>query len=61
MTEIKHIVAHVEGSPRDGAVLKLAATLAQRFGAELEAVFANVPPLIPASIEGALTPQIIEA
>jgi nucleotide-binding universal stress UspA family protein len=61
MPGIKQIVAHVEGGAHDAAVLKLAATLAARFGAGLEAVFANVPPYIPASIDGILTPQIIEA
>lgn len=61
MTGIKHIVAHVEGGAHDAAVLKLCATLAGRFGAGLEAVFASVPPYIPASIDGMLTPQIIEA
>lgn len=61
MPGIKHIVAHLEGGAHDGAVLKLSAALAGRFGAGLEAVFANVPPFIPASIDGILTPQIIEA
>jgi nucleotide-binding universal stress UspA family protein len=61
MPGIKHIVAHLDGGAHDGAVLKLSATLAGRFGAGLEAVFANVPPFIPASIDGMLTPQIIEA
>jgi nucleotide-binding universal stress UspA family protein len=61
MPGIKHIVAHVDGGAHDDAVLKLSATLAGRFGAGLEAVFANVPPFIPASIDGILTPQIIEA
>jgi nucleotide-binding universal stress UspA family protein len=61
MTGIKHIVAHVEGGAHDKAVLTLAGTLAGRFGAALEAVFANVPPYLPASLDGMLTPQIIEA
>lgn len=61
MPGIKHIVAQLGGGAHDKAVLKLAATLAGRFGAGLEAVFANVPPFIPASIDGILTPQIIEA
>lgn len=61
MPEIKHIVAHLEGGAHDAGVLKLSGTLAGRFGAALEAVFANVPPFIPASIDGMLTPQIIEA
>ncbi len=61
MTGIKHIVAHLDGGAHDAAVLKLSATLAGRFGAALEGVFANVPPFIPASIDGMLTPQIIEA
>jgi nucleotide-binding universal stress UspA family protein len=61
MTGIKHIVAHLEGGAHDAAVLKLSATLATRFGAALEGVFVNVPPFIPASIDGMLTPQIIEA
>lgn len=61
MTGIKHIVAHLEGGAHDAAVLRLSATLADRFGAALEGVFANVPPFIPASIDGMLTPQIIEA
>jgi nucleotide-binding universal stress UspA family protein len=60
MTGIKQIVAHVEGGPHDAAVLRLSSTLATRFGAGLEAVFANVPPYVPASIDGILTPQIIE-
>jgi nucleotide-binding universal stress UspA family protein len=61
MTGIKHIVAHVEGGSHDKAVLRLAAALAGRFGAGLEAVFANVPPFVPASIDGMLTPAVIEA
>lgn len=61
MSGIKHIVAHVAGGAHDVAVLRLAAALAGRFGAGLEAVFANVPSFIPASIDGILTPQIIEA
>ena len=61
MPGIKHIVAHVEGGEHDAGVLKMSAALAGRFGAGLEAVFANVPPFIPASIDGMLTPQIIEA
>jgi nucleotide-binding universal stress UspA family protein len=61
MPGIKHIVVHVEGGGHDAAVLKMSAALAGRFGAGLEAVFANVPPFIPASIDGMLTPQIIEA
>jgi nucleotide-binding universal stress UspA family protein len=35
--------------------------LAGRLGAGLEAVFASVPPYIPASVDGMLTPQIIDA
>jgi nucleotide-binding universal stress UspA family protein len=61
MLGIKHIVAQVGGDSHDTAVLTLAAALAGRFGAGLEAVFAEVPPFIPASIDGLLTPQIIEA
>lgn len=61
MTAIKTIVCHVDGGMRDGAVLRMAGKLAQRFDARLEAVFANVPPYIPASMDGILTPQIIEA
>ncbi|MFO0987251.1 MAG: universal stress protein [Alphaproteobacteria bacterium] len=61
MTGIKHIVAHLEGGAHDAAVLKLSGTLAGRFGAALEGVFASVPPFVPASIDGMLTPQIIEA
>ena len=61
MLGIKHIVAHVEGGAHDAAVLTLSAALAGRFGAGLEAVFANAPPFLPASLDGMLTPQIIEA
>lgn len=61
MTCIKKIVVHVEGGPRDASVLKLAATIAARFDAGVEAVFANVPPYVPASLDGILAPQIIEA
>jgi nucleotide-binding universal stress UspA family protein len=61
MQGIKHIVVHVDGGAHDAAVLTLSAALAGRFGAGLEAVFASVPPFIPASIDGMLTPQIIEA
>jgi hypothetical protein len=61
MSGIKRIAVHVEGGTHDGPVLRLSAALATRFGAGLEAVFANVPPFIPASIDGLLTPQIIEA
>ena len=60
MNEFKRIVAHVEGGPHDGAVLRLAGSLATRFGGSVEAVFANVPPFVPASIDGILTPQIID-
>lgn len=60
MNQIKRIVAHVEGGAHDGAVLRLASALAERHGAAVEAVFANVPPYVPASIDGILTPQIIE-
>jgi nucleotide-binding universal stress UspA family protein len=61
MPGIKHIVVHLDGGAHDAAVLKLAGALAGRFGAALEAVFANVPPFIPASIDGVMAPQIIEA
>ncbi len=61
MPGIKHIVAHVEGGAHDQAVLRLSAALAARFGAGLEAVFANVPPFIAAPMDGILTPQIVEA
>jgi nucleotide-binding universal stress UspA family protein len=61
MSSIQHIVASVDGSDHDARVLKLAATLANRFDAGLEAVFANVPPFIPATIDGFVAPQIIEA
>ena len=61
MSGIKRIAVHVDGGAHDAAVLRLSAALAGRFGAGLEAIFANVPPFIPASIDGILTPQIIEA
>ena len=61
MSAIKRIAVHVDGGSRDGAVLRLAFALAARFGAELEAVFARIPPFIPASVDGILTPQIVEA
>ena len=60
MDQIKRIVAHVEGGSHDAAVLRLAGAVATRFGASVEAVFANVPPYVPATIDGILTPQIIE-
>jgi len=61
MTCLKQILVHVEGGARDASVLKLAEALAKRFDARIEAVFANVPPFVPASIDGMLAPQIIEA
>jgi nucleotide-binding universal stress UspA family protein len=61
MAAIKRIAVHVDGGSRDGAVLRLALALAARLGAELEAVFAKIPPFIPASVDGILTPQIVEA
>jgi nucleotide-binding universal stress UspA family protein len=61
MPNIKHIVAQVDGGAHDAAVLRLASALAARFGAGLEAVFVSVPPYVPASIDGLLAPQIIEA
>lgn len=61
MGAITRIAVHVDGGSRDAAVLNLAATLAQRFGAEVEAVFARIPPFIPASVDGIMTPQIVEA
>jgi nucleotide-binding universal stress UspA family protein len=61
MSAIKRIAVHVDGGSRDGAVLRLALAVAARHGAELEAVFARIPPFIPASVDGILTPQIVEA
>jgi len=61
MGAITRIAVHVDGGSRDAAVLKLALGLARRHGAELEAVFARIPPFIPASVDGILTPQIVEA
>ncbi len=61
MSQIKRIAVHVDGGSRDGAVLRLALALAARHGAEAEAVFARIPPFIPASVDGILTPQIVEA
>ncbi len=62
MAEIKHIVVSVDGSEHDSDVMRLAGVIANRFGAGIEAVFANVPPYIPASLDGGfVTPQIIEA
>ncbi len=61
MAAIKRIAVHVDGGSRDGPVLRLALALAARFGAEVEAVFAKIPPFIPASVDGILTPQIVEA
>jgi nucleotide-binding universal stress UspA family protein len=60
MLGIKKIAVHVEGGAQDARVLRLASTLALRFEAELEAVFAKVPPFVPVSIDGMLAPQIIE-
>jgi nucleotide-binding universal stress UspA family protein len=61
MSLIKRIAVHVDGGSRDGAVLRLALALAAQHGAEAEAVFARIPPFIPASVDGILTPQIVEA
>src|SRR5512134_3481866 len=61
MSGIKHIVANVDGSRHDAGILRLSAALANRFGAILEAVFANVPPFIPVSTDGFIAPQMIEA
>ena len=46
MPGIKHIVAQVGGGAHDAAVLQLSAALAARFGAGLEAVFAETPPFL---------------
>src|SRR5689334_24925665 len=61
MSGIKRIAVHVDGGSRDGAVLRMAVAVAAQHGAELEAVFARIPPFIPASVDGILTPQIVEA
>jgi len=61
MSAIKRIAVHVDGGSRDGAVLRMALPLAARHGAEVEVVFARIPPFIPASVDGILTPQIVEA
>lgn len=61
MPWIKKIAVHLEGGAQDARVLRLAGALAARFGAAIEAVFANVPAYVPASIDAILTPQIIEA
>lgn len=61
MGAITRIAVHVDGGSRDPAVLRLALGIAGRLGAELEAVFARLPPFIPASVDGILTPQIVEA
>ena len=61
MSAIKRIAVHVDGGSRDGAVLRMALALTARHGAEVEAVFARIPPFIPASVDGILTPQIVEA
>ena len=61
MGAITRIAVHVDGGTRDPAVLALAFGLAARFKAEIEVVFARIPPFIPASVDGILTPQIVEA
>ncbi len=61
MTAPKKIAVHVDGGPYDRRCLDYAVSVANRFGARLDAVFARVPAYIPASIDGILTPQIIEA
>jgi nucleotide-binding universal stress UspA family protein len=61
MTSPKKIAVHVDGGPHDRPCLDFGALVANRFGAALDAVFARVPAYIPASIDGILTPQIIEA
>ena len=61
MGAITRIAVHVDGGSRDAAVLALASGLAGRFKAEIEVVFARIPPFIPASVDGILTPQIVEA
>src|SRR5262249_41418529 len=61
MSSIKRIAVHVDGGSRDRAVLHLALALAAHHGAEAEAIFARIPPFIPASVDGILTPQIVEA
>jgi len=61
MGAITRIAVHVDGGTRDPAVLAFAFSLAGRFKAEVEVVFARIPPFIPASVDGILTPQIVEA
>jgi nucleotide-binding universal stress UspA family protein len=61
MARITRIAVHVDGGSRDAVVLRLGLNLAARFNAEIEAIFARIPPFIPASVDGILTPQIVEA
>ncbi len=60
MTDPKSIVLHMNGGERDSANGAVAAALAARFGARLEGLFAPVPPYVPATIDGMMTPQIVQ-
>jgi nucleotide-binding universal stress UspA family protein len=59
MLGIKTILVHVEGVETDESVLGVASSLATRFGADLEAVFADVPPYV-AFADRWLTADIVQ-
>jgi nucleotide-binding universal stress UspA family protein len=58
---LRHLAVHVDRDKHCPLRLDYAVQLANKTGASLEGVFANVPPSLPPAIEGGITAQIIEA
>ncbi len=58
---IRHIAVHVDRDKHCRLRLDYAVQLANKAGASLEGVFANVPASLPPAIEGGITAQIVEA
>src|SRR5687767_14784850 len=56
----KQFLVHLEGGERDGATLGLAASLAARWGAGVECLFARPPAYVPITMDGLMTPQVLE-
>lgn len=58
---LRHLAVHVDRDKHCPLRLDYAVQLANKFGASLEGVFANVPASLPPAIEGGITAQIVEA
>ncbi len=58
---LRHLAVHVDRDKHCPLRLEYAVQLANKFGASLEGVFANVPASLPPAIEGGITAQIVEA